>query len=124
MVEDDLKTQRLLSAILVAEGLDVDVAGDGELALEMLSRRAYSVVFLDIVLPRISGTAVMEHMRMNMPDVLERVIVVTGLDVSEIRTLFPTVKQALSRPVMPTRLRAMVRAHIPDWAAVADAVVA
>src|SRR6185295_9293847 len=98
VVEDDLKTQRLLTAVLVAEGLDVDVAGDGELALEMLSRRAYSVVFLDIVLPRLSGTAVMEHMRMNMPDMLEKVIVVTGLAATEIRTLFPTVKQAVSKP--------------------------
>jgi DNA-binding response OmpR family regulator len=124
VVEDDPTTQRLLAAILRAEGADVDIAGDGEVAIEMLSRETYSVILLDIVLPRVSGTAVMEHLRATRPGVLESVIVVTGLDVAEIRTLFPTVKQALSKPVLPTRLRAMVRSSIPGWGSAADASLA
>jgi DNA-binding response OmpR family regulator len=124
VVEDDPTTQRLLAAILEAEGADVDIAGDGEIAIEMLSRGTYSVILLDIVLPRVSGTAVMEHLRATRPGVLENVIVVTGLDVAEIRTLFPTVKQALSKPVLPARLRAMVRLFIPGWGSAADVSVA
>lgn len=124
VVEDDPTTQRLLAAILEAEGADVDIAGDGEMAIEMLSRGTYSVILLDIVLPRVSGTAVMEHLRATRPGVLENVIVVTGLDVAEIRTLFPTVKQALSKPVLPARLRATVRLCIPGWGSAADVSVA
>ena len=115
VVEDDPNTQRLLAAIIAGEGLDVELANDGGAAIEMLSRQAYSVVLLDIVLPTVSGTAVMEYLRANNPAMLANVVVVTGLDVSEIRTLFPTVKQALGKPVLPARLRQTVRTCIPGW---------
>ncbi len=112
IVEDDPATQRLLAALIAAEGLEVALAGDGEVAIEMLSRETFAIVLLDIALPRVSGTEVMEHLRRTNPSMLERVIVVTGLDVSEIRSLFPTVRQALTKPVMPARLRATIRTCI------------
>lgn len=114
IVEDDPNTQRLLAAILAGEGIDVALADDGDIAIDLLSRGPFSVVLLDIVLPRVSGTAVMEYLRDTNPEMLERVIVVTGLDVSEIRALFPTVRQSLSKPVLPARLRATVRTCLPD----------
>ena len=114
IVEDDPNTQRLLAAILAGEGMDVAVADDGDIAIDLLSRGPFSVVLLEVVLPRVSGTAVMEYLRATNPEMLERVIVVSGLEVSEIRALFPTVKQALSKPVMPARLRATVRTCIPE----------
>ncbi|HEV8660429.1 MAG TPA: response regulator [Thermoanaerobaculia bacterium] len=115
IVEDDPNTQRLLSAIIEAEGLDVEVANDGDVAIDLLSRESYAVILLDIVLPTVSGTAVMEYLRANNPAALANVIVVTGLDVAEVRTLFPTVRQALGKPVLPARLRATVRTCIPGW---------
>lgn len=114
IVEDERHTRRLLAGIIETEGFDVDMAGDGDIALSMLSSVDYSLILLDIVLPKVSGTAVMEHLRKTQPAALERVIVVTGLDVAEIRALFPTVKIALSKPVLPARLRAGVRMCIPD----------
>ena len=114
IVEDDPNTQRLLAAILAAEGMDVALADDGDIAIDLLSRGPFAVVLLDIVLPRVSGTAVMDHLRVTNPAMLERVIVVTGLDVSEIRVLFPTVRLALSKPVIPARLRDTVRNCISE----------
>ena len=113
VVEDDPATQRLLAAILQSEGADVDTADNGEVAVELLTSRSYAVVLLDLVLPRLSGTAVMEHLRATKPSMLENVIVVTGLEVAEIRELFPTVRTALSKPVLPGRLRATVRTCVP-----------
>ena len=125
IVEDDPNTLKLLSAIIEAEGLDVEVANDGDVAIDLLSREKYAVILMDIVLPTVSGTAVMEWLRGNDPSQLANVIVVTGLDVSEIRTLFPTVKQALCKPVLPARLRATVRTCIPGWgSSTADVSVA
>ena len=114
IVEDDPNTQRLLAAILAGEGMDVALADDGDIAIDLLSQGPFAVVLLDIVLPRVSGTAVMDYLRATNPAMLERVIVVTGLDVSEIRALFPTVRQALSKPVIPARLRETVRTCISD----------
>lgn len=109
VVEDDAKTREALCAIIAGEGFAVDSADDGEIALAYLERESYSLILLDIVLRKVSGAAVMEQLRATNPSVLENIVVVTGLDVAEIRKLFPTVRQALSKPVLPSRLRATVR---------------
>ena len=82
---------------------------DGEEALVQISARHYDIILLDIVLPKMSGIDVMESLRRDHPDILGCIIVVTGLDIREIRTLFPAVHETLSKPVIPNRLRQAVR---------------
>ena len=105
VVEDDPMTRAMLKALIESMGCAVDEAADGEEAIEKLDESEYSVVLLDIVLPKISGTQVMEHLHTFDAEMLERVIVVTGLNVDDIRRLFPNVCHALTKPVMPGRLR-------------------
>ena len=105
IVEDDPSTRALLKALIQTMGCDVDEAGDGLQALEKLGEEDYSVILLDIVLPKLSGTAVMDRLHELDPSKLERVIVVTGLNVDDIRKLFPNVCHALTKPVMPKRLQ-------------------
>ena len=109
VVEDEVVTRNLLRQLLLDSGCVVDEAVDGEQAVEKLRTGKYSVILLDIVLPKLSGTNVMDFLREHDPDALERVIVVSGLKVEEIRKLFPTVCHALSKPVIPTRLLASVQ---------------
>lgn len=104
VVEDDRNTRLLLEALLKEHGCAVDSVADGEEAIACLEVHDYRVVLLDIVLPKKSGTDIMEFLHQTRPNQLHRVIVVTGLDVTEIRKLFPAVSQALSKPVMPSRL--------------------
>jgi DNA-binding response OmpR family regulator len=109
VVEDDAMTRTLVAALLETIDCDVDVASDGEEALVQLQSREYDVVLLDIVLPKMSGIDVMESLRRDNPKTLRCIIVVTGLDIDEIRSLFPAVHETLSKPVMPNRLRQAVR---------------
>lgn len=104
VVEDDPDTRSLLKTLLEALGCRVDLASDGQIALDLLGRHRYDVILLDIALPKISGTTVLDILKERDPGVLARVIVVTGLNVEEIRELFPTVCHALAKPVMPKRL--------------------
>ena len=104
IVEDEVVTRSLLRQLLIGSGCNVDEAVDGEEAIAKLSVRKYGVILLDIVLPKLSGTHVMDFLREIDPESLERVIVVTGLNVEEIRKLFPTVCHALGKPVIPNRL--------------------
>ena len=110
VVEDEPATRRLLRSLLEERGCKVDEAVDGQQAINALGRHNYDVVLLDIVLPRISGTAVMDFLMQRDPAMLSRVIVVTGLNVDEIRKLFPTVCSALGKPVIPARLLQSVEA--------------
>jgi len=109
VVEDDATTRTLLAGLLESIDCDVDIAADGEEALQRLQSRDYDVVLLDIVLPKMSGIDVMESLHRDRPQTLGCIIVVTGLDIREIRTLFPSVHETLSKPVIPNRLRQAVR---------------
>ncbi|HEX8253156.1 MAG TPA: response regulator [Thermoanaerobaculia bacterium] len=109
VVEDDFATRESLRKTLEGEGYRVDVATDGEKAVGCLAQRQYDVVVLDLALPRLSGTDVMEYMASTNPAQLASLVVVTGLEVVEIRKLFPSVPETLSKPVMPKRLIASVR---------------
>ena len=114
VVEEDRATRDVLKAILEGEGLAVDAVADGDEAIDCLKDEHYTVLLLDIVLRNVSGTEVMEFLTRHSPSLLPKTIVVTGLAVTEIHKLFPTVKHALSKPVMPGRLRAAVRACIHE----------
>lgn len=109
VVEDDSATRDALRRVLENDGCEVDLAVDGETAIGSLAQRRYDVIVLDLVLPRISGTDVMEYIASTNPECLASIVVVTGLEVAEIRKLFPSVCETLSKPVMPTRLIASVR---------------
>jgi CheY-like chemotaxis protein len=109
VVEDDAAARALLAELLESIDCDVDLATDGEEALVKIRASDYDVIVLDIVLPRMSGIDVMETLRRERSDILGCIIVVTGLSIREIRTLFPSVHETLSKPVMPNRLRKAVR---------------
>jgi len=109
IVEDDASTREALRRVLAAEGCDIDLAVDGEKAIGALAGRKYDAVVLDIALPKVSGTDVMEYIASTTPELLASIIVVTGLEAAEIRKLFPSVCETLAKPVMPARLLASVR---------------
>jgi len=109
VVEDDKATRNALQTVLATEGYEVDVAVDGEKAIGCVAQRRYDAIVLDIVLPKLSGTDVMEFIASTSPEMLASIVVVTGLEVREIRKLFPTVCETLSKPVIPSRLLSSVR---------------
>lgn len=64
LVADDTKNIRtLVGKCLQMEGYEVVEAVDGRQALELLRTREFSLAFLDIKMPGISGTEVLKEMR-------------------------------------------------------------
>lgn len=113
VIEDDPPTREALRTIVAGEGFVVDAVPSAERALECMERQGYAVILLDIVLPKMSGAALMEHLHTHAPTILQSVVVVTGLDVAEIRKLYPDVREALGKPVLPARLRKTIRRFLP-----------
>lgn len=109
IVEDDQATRDALRRVLELEGCELDVVADGEKAVGALANHKYDVIILDIALPKMSGTDVMEYIASSTPEVLSSIVVVTGLEAREIRKLFPDICETLSKPVMPGRLISAVR---------------
>ena len=55
LVEDNEVNQMVASELLLQMGLEVDVACDGQVALEMVQREAYDLVLMDMQMPVMDG---------------------------------------------------------------------
>ena len=78
VVDDDEAIQVLMSAIFRRHDVVVDIAADGEVALERLRHRQYDAVLLDLMLPLINGFDVIRELKSTEPDLLSRTIVLTA----------------------------------------------
>ena len=63
VVEDEVAIADFIARGLGEHGYAVDVAGDGEDALSLLAIGTFTVVVLDVVLPRVDGLTVCRRMR-------------------------------------------------------------
>ncbi len=63
LAEDGLDNQRLLATYLRQAGLEVDVVGNGELALQAALRKPYELVLMDIQMPLMDGITATKLLR-------------------------------------------------------------
>lgn len=63
VVEDEKKLSDIIVRGLKADGFATDTAYEGQQALEMICHMAYDLVILDLMLPKLSGTEVLERIR-------------------------------------------------------------
>ncbi|TAE57501.1 MAG: DNA-binding response regulator, partial [Bacteroidetes bacterium] len=71
LIEDEANIASFIAGGLEERGYEVQIASDGESGLANLTAASFDMVILDIVLPRMSGWEVCQHIRqkyaMNLP---------------------------------------------------------
>jgi CheY-like chemotaxis protein len=78
VADDDQSIRQLLGTIIRRERLAVDLAADGVEAVEQLRQREYSVILLDLMMPRLDGFGVIQHLRDHPQKYKPVVIVITA----------------------------------------------
>jgi CheY-like chemotaxis protein len=63
VADDDQSIRQLVCNIIQREGLEVDCAGDGTDAIQLLREHEYAVILLDLMMPRTDGFEVIEHLK-------------------------------------------------------------
>jgi len=76
IVDDDEVTRKTYGEVLAAKGYEVSYAKDGELAVELYQQHPYSVVIVDLVMPKKNGFQVIEDIR--KMDHNARIVAITG----------------------------------------------
>ncbi len=85
LVEDDPATRNLLENNLIAQAYNVDVAMDGQSAIDLTQHIDYDLVILDVEIPKIDGISVCKHLRTKnyqMP-----ILLLTGHDLTSDRVI-------------------------------------
>lgn len=84
LIVDDNPTYRLkMKMALKAIQLDVEMAGDGRQALEMMESRNFDLVLLDLIMPEMDGYVVLEKMKANAATRDIPVLVISAVDEME-----------------------------------------
>lgn len=89
IVDDEFSDRETLKTILEEKGYRVATARDGAETIEMVKSQHYDIIFLDVLLPDMSGVETYEQVKRVDPQAT--VIMMTGYSVEEL------VKRAISR---------------------------
>jgi len=113
VVEDDRALQKLYADIAQQIGWEVELAVDGQKAIDLLNTGTFHVIFLDILLPMVNGIAVLQHIADNAH--LHRVHVVIASASHEYERHTEAVPSAefLLKPVLPGQIRHILKQHHP-----------
>ena len=110
IADDDQAIRQLVCTIIRREGLEVDCAADGFEAIEMLRDHEYSVLLVDLMMPRVDGFGVLEYLRTHPPAFKPVVLVISAYADQRFKQVDPTIATGIIRkPFEVADLGALVR---------------
>jgi len=116
VIDDEEPILQMVSEVLGDCGYEVDVASDGETALQRASQRTYDLALCDWKMPGMSGKQVYERLRVSNRALSERMIFFTG-DVINDRAqhfLHERRKLCLTKPFSLAEFRSAVKQALAD----------
>ena len=115
VVDDEPEIVEILTAVLEAEGHRVDAAADGQQALECVARTRYALILCDMNMPILGGPGVYDALARTHPDLLPRLLFVTGnavdpaIEAFLARTRAPSLLKPFTLEEVRARTRALLR---------------
>jgi len=95
IVDDEIELAETLADLLEPEGHYIDLALNGEIALEKLRKSDFDIIISDLRMPVMDGIEMYANIKTEMPKYLNKIIYVTG------DTLSPHVNAFLSENPVP-----------------------
>ena len=117
LVEDESSLSETLSFLLNREGFEVEIAEDGQMALDIFANGNFDIILLDLMIPKIPGNEVCRQIRMtsNIP-----IIMLTAKDteVDKVVGLELGADDYVTKPYstreLLARIKAVLRRNVKD----------
>ena len=109
VVDDEKLIVKGVRFSLEQDGMEVDCAYDGEEALEKIQNNTYDIVLLDIMLPKMDGFEVCQHVR-EFSDVPILMLTAKGDDMDKILGLEYGADDYITKPFNILEVKARIKA--------------
>ena len=98
IVDDEDPIRTLVARVLDRAGFQPVQATDGVEAIECLDENRFDAVVLDLMMPRVDGFGVVQHLSETQPAMIEKTVVVTAGPHAEANARLNHVCGVLSKP--------------------------
>ncbi len=112
VVEDDSAIAFGLQVDLRSEGYDVEIASDGERALQLAGRENFDLILLDVMLPRKDGFEVCRELRLGGTKTPIIMLTAKVQEAEKVMGLELGADDYVTKPFSPRELRARVKAAL------------
>ena len=114
VVDDDAEVRKTLSLILENEGYSVQTAKDGKQATEASERGFFDIALIDIKLPDMDGTELLERLKEKGPKMVK--IMITGYSslANTIKAVNKGADGYILKPFDTWKLLKMIRKHLNE----------
>jgi two-component system NtrC family response regulator len=109
VVDDEPSICRSCEKILIREGYEVKTVLNGTLALDLLGRESFDLVFTDLKMAEMGGMELLETLRSRFPDVVPVVITGFATIASVVETMKVGAFDYLPKPFTPDEMTAVAR---------------
>ena len=109
LVDDEINTLKVLSAILKKNGYGVTTARTAEEALDKSSKSSFDAIVTDYRLPGMDGLRFISALRTNMPDVPVVMLTAFGTIENAVEAMKKGAFNYISKPVNPDELLTVMR---------------
>jgi len=109
IADDEELIRTLVSRMLRRSGFEPVEAADGQQAIERLDAGGFDALVLDLMMPRVDGFGVMEHLIATQPRMMEKTIVMTAFPKAAAKERLHHVCCVLSKPFDVEELVQLVR---------------
>jgi len=116
VVDDSLSVRTQMDLCLRLNDMSVDLAEDAEDALDLIEKRNYDVIFLDVVLPEMDGYKVCKLIKSNATTRSIPIVMLTGKSspFNKVRGVMAGCDRYLTKPVDAEELRTVLHQYIPE----------
>ncbi len=110
LAEDNKMNQLIAGKTFKKIGYDIDIADNGKIALDMLNKKAYDLIFMDIQMPEMDGLDAARHIIEKYKDNAPPIIAMTAnvLSEDEQECKLAGMKDFVSKPFTIERLEKVV----------------
>lgn len=110
LVDDEADITANLAPLLTRSGFDVDVAADGQMALDVIATRPPAVIVMDVLMPRLDGREALRQLRRSGDWTPVVLLTRVGESAERAMALEEGADDYLNKPFDPHELVARVRA--------------